>query len=131
MRCNRRRAGNNFPSGIVVSDRDLDQKGRLMNTGSSTLMRESEPATARVNVEFGAVLGLLLFTGWVANHFVALMPAISDRQHLSTATLDAIFGIYAVGLLPGLLLGGRASDALGRRAVVLTGSATAAAGTVL
>ena len=85
----------------------------------------------RHDVEFGAVLAVLLATGWVANHFVALMPAISDRQHLSTATLDAIFGIYAVGLLPGLLLGGRASDAFGRRAVVLTGSATAAVGTVL
>jgi MFS family permease len=52
------------------------------------------------------------------------------RQHLSTATLDAIFGIYAVGLLPGLLLGGRASDVLGRSAVALTGSATAVVGTV-
>jgi len=35
-----------------------------------------------------------------------------------------------VGLLPGLLLGGRLSDALGRRAVVLAGSAIAATGTV-
>jgi MFS family permease len=102
-------------------------------SGSSGLLREPQPAsvaTPRVNVEFGAVMAVLLATGWVANHFVALMPAISDRQHLSTATLDAIFGIYAVGLLPGLLLGGRASDTLGRRAVALTGSATAAAGTV-
>jgi MFS family permease len=102
-------------------------------SGSSSVLRASRPeaGAARVNVQFCAVLAVLLATGWVANHFVALMPAISDRQHLSAATLDAIFGIYAVGLLPGLLLGGRASDALGRRAVVLTGSATAAAGTVL
>jgi MFS family permease len=102
-------------------------------SGSSGVLPESRPAsaaTARVNVEFGAVLAVLLATGWVANHFVALMPAISDRQHLSTATLDAIFGIYAVGLLPGLLLGGRASDVLGRSAVALTGSATAVVGTV-
>ena len=102
-------------------------------SGSSGVLPESRTAsaaTARVNVEFGAVLAVLLVTGWVANHFVALMPAISDRQHLSTATLDAIFGIYAVGLLPGLLLGGRASDVLGRRAVALTGSATAVVGTV-
>jgi MFS family permease len=82
------------------------------------------------SLEFGAVLAVLLVTGWVANHFVALMPSISDRQHLSTATLDAIFGIYAVGLLPGLLIGGRASDAFGRQAVALTGSATAVIGTV-
>jgi MFS family permease len=75
-------------------------------------------------------LSLLLATGWVANHFVALMPLISVHQHLSTATLDAIFGIYAVGLLPGLLIGGRASDALGRRSVALAGSATALVGTM-
>ena len=82
------------------------------------------------SLQFGAVLAVLLVTGWVANHFVALMPTISDRQHLSTATLDAIFGIYAVGLLPGLLIGGRASDAFGRQVVALTGSATAVIGTV-
>jgi MFS family permease len=102
-------------------------------SGSSSLLREPRPAsaaTSRANLEFGAVMAVLLATGWVANHFVALMPAISERQHLSTATLDAIFGIYAVGLLPGLLLGGRASDVLGRRAVALTGSATAVMGTV-
>jgi MFS family permease len=98
--------------------------------GSTGLLPRPRPATAGANLEFGAVLAILLATGWVANHFVALMPEISNRQHLSTATLDAIFGIYAVGLLPGLLLGGRVSDALGRRAVVLTGSGIAAAGTV-
>ncbi|WP_264042891.1 MFS transporter [Mycobacterium paraffinicum] len=79
---------------------------------------------------FAGVLVLLLSIGWVANHFVALMPLLSVRQHLSSATLDAIFGIYALGLLPGLLVGGRASDAFGRRSVALAGSATAVAGTV-
>ncbi|OBH32142.1 MFS transporter, partial [Mycobacterium sp. E1715] len=79
---------------------------------------------------FGGVLVLLLSVGWVANHFVALMPALSARQHLSPATLDAIFGVYAVGLVPGLLVGGRTSDAFGRRPVALAGAATAVAGTV-
>jgi MFS family permease len=81
-------------------------------------------------VLFGSVLALLLSTGWVANHFVALMPLISDRQHLSAAALDTVFAIYALGLLPGLLIGGRASDALGRRSVALAGSMTALVGTV-
>src|ERR1700753_3600104 len=98
--------------------------------GSTGLLRRRSPAPAAATRQCGAVLAVLLVSGWIANHFVALMPAISNRQHLSTATLDAIFGIYAVGLLPGLLLGGRASDALGRRAVALTGSAIAASGTV-
>ncbi|OBI87631.1 MFS transporter [Mycobacterium sp. 1245805.9] len=87
-----------------------------------------QPGTNRA--VFASVLALLLSTGWVANHFVALMPTISDRQHLGAARLDAIFGIYAVGLLPGLLFGGRASDALGRQSVALVGSTTALLGTL-
>jgi MFS family permease len=98
--------------------------------GSTGLLPTPRSAPAGANLEFGAVLAVLLVTGWVANHFVALMPTISDRQHLSTSTLDAIFGIYAVGLLPGLLIGGRASDALGRKAVALSGAATAVVGTI-
>ena len=98
--------------------------------GSTGLLPRPRSAPAGANLEFGAVLAILLVTGWVANHFVALMPTISDHQHLSRSTLDAIFGIYAVGLLPGLLIGGRASDALGRKAVALAGSATAVVGTV-
>lgn len=85
------------------------------------------PAAARTL--FVSVLALLLATGWAANHFVGLMPVISDRERLGAATLDAIFGIYALGLLPGLLIGGRTSDALGRRPVVLAGSAGAVVGT--
>src|ERR1700727_2082585 len=98
--------------------------------GSTGLLPRPRSATTGANLDFGAVLAILLVTGWVANHFVALMPTISDRQHLSRSTLDAIFGIYAVGLLPGLRIGGRASDALGRKAVALAGWATAVVGTV-
>ncbi len=80
---------------------------------------------------FAGVLAVLLATGWCANHFAALIPAISTHQRLSAATLDAVFGVYAVGLLPGLLLGGRLSDAWGRRPVAWAGSAFATAGTVV
>lgn len=79
---------------------------------------------------FGGVLAILLATGWAANHFAALIPAISDRQHLGAATLNVIFAIYAVGLLPGLIIGGRASDALGRQSVAWAGTAIGLAGTV-
>ncbi|WP_347876627.1 MFS transporter [Mycobacterium paraffinicum] len=94
----------------------------------ATLDGSKDAAPARG--PFAGVLVLLLSIGWVANHFVALMPLLSVRQHLSSATLDAIFGIYALGLLPGLLVGGRASDSFGRQSVALAGSATAVAGTV-
>src|SRR5277367_6056361 len=103
----------------------------LSPDGSTGLLPRQRSAPVGANLEFGAVLAILLVTGWVANHFVALMPTIGDRQHLSTSTLDAIFGIYAVGLLPGLLIGGRASDAVGRRPVVWIGSAIALMGTLV
>ena len=92
--------------------------------------RDGRAQSAAAQTLFVSVLGLLLATGWVANHFVALMPLISERQHLSATTLDAVFGIYAVGLVPGLLIGGRASDSLGRRPVALAGPTTALLGTV-
>lgn len=79
---------------------------------------------------FTAVMAVLFASGWAANHFAALIPAIRDSQHLKTADLDAIFGIYAVGLLPGLLGGGRASDAFGRSAVALAGVMTTLLGTI-
>ncbi len=79
---------------------------------------------------FAGILAVLLATGWAANHFAGLMPAISDHRHLGASTLDAIFGIYAVGLLPGLLIGGRASDVLGRQWMAWAGSVIALAGTV-
>lgn len=87
-----------------------------------------DPRAARST--FASVLVLLLSTGWVANHFVALMPLISQRQHLDATRLDAIFAIYALGLLPGLLVGGRLSDALGRQAVALAGATATLLGTL-
>lgn len=100
---------------------------RTGNRGGAQSTREP----AGMQALFISVLVLLLATGWVANHFVGLMPVISDTEHLSTATLDGIFGIYALGLLPGLLGGGRASDALGRRPVALAGSSAALMGTAV
>ncbi|WP_245831430.1 MFS transporter [Mycobacterium terramassiliense] len=93
-----------------------------------TLEERADPRAARAT--FASVLALLLATGWVANHFVALMPMISERQHLDATRLDGIFAIYALGLLPGLLVGGRLSDALGRQAVALAGATATVVGTV-
>jgi MFS family permease len=103
--------------------------GIVRGSGSASVAVERNDDRATRGV-FASVLVLLLATGWVANHFVALMPSISDRQHLDAARLDAIFGIYALGLLPGLLFGGRASDALGRQSVALTGSTATVVGTL-
>jgi MFS family permease len=91
---------------------------------------EGRQAPGASRAVFGCLLALLLAIGWAASHFAALIPAISDHQHLNATTLDAVFAIYAVGILPGLLIGGRVSDALGRRPVAWVGSAIVLLGTV-
>jgi MFS family permease len=75
-----------------------------------------------------AVLLLLFASGWAANHFTAMLPILSSREGLSRTALDGAFGIYAVGLLPGLLGGGSLSDRLGRRPLLLSGAAIAGLG---
>ncbi len=112
---------------MVRSDASPGLAGQPLSTLVTPGARDGSTATQSV---FVGVLAVLLATGWVANHFAALMPAITDSQRLSAATIDAIFGIYAVGLVPGLLIGGRASDALGRQAVAWSGSTIALVGTV-
>jgi MFS family permease len=78
-----------------------------------------------------AVLFLLLATGWAANHFAALIPVLHDDKGYSSALLAAVFGLYAVGLLPGLILGGTVSDRLGRARLALPGAIIAALGSFM
>ena len=49
---------------------------------------------------------------------------------LATGTLEAMFGFYALGLIPGLLIAGPLSDARGRRPVVLASAVLSLAGTL-
>ncbi|GAA1932207.1 MFS transporter [Nocardioides lentus] len=78
-----------------------------------------------------SVLGVLLATGWAANHFSATIPVLVGDEGLSVTVVDAVFGLYAVGLVPGLFLGGGLSDRRGRPAVVLPGALVAACGTAV
>ncbi|MDR7330660.1 MFS transporter [Corynebacterium guangdongense] len=77
---------------------------------------------------FVSVLLLLLGAGWAANHFASLLGPLRDWQELSGVTVNAAFGIYALGLLPSLLGGGALVDRVGARGVVLTGATLAAVG---
>ncbi|GAA4383423.1 MFS transporter [Tsukamurella soli] len=77
------------------------------------------------------MLLLLFATGWAANHFTAMLPALRVAERLSSAVLDGAFGVYALGLLPGLLGGGGLSDRVGRRPVVLIGATTAGSGNLI
>jgi hypothetical protein len=63
------------------------------------------------------VAGVLAGAGWGSNQVTPILLVYHARLGLSTATLEALFGAYAAGLIPGLVLVGRWSDAHGRRAV--------------
>lgn len=90
-----------------------------------------DPAAAEHRRTLPVVLVLLLVAGWATNHFAAMIPVLHDRDGLPTTVLAGAFGVYALGLLPGLLGGGGLSDRVGRRPVVLAGSLVAAAGNLL
>ncbi len=61
----------------------------------------------------------LLGAAWGSNQFTPLLLVYHHELGLGTGTLEALFGAYALGLIPGLLVGGPLSDVRGRRAVVV------------
>jgi MFS transporter len=71
-------------------------------------------------------VGLVLFAvGWGANHFTSLLLVYRARLALDAAAPAMLLGMYALGLVPGLLLAGPLSDRRGRRAVVLSSAVVA------
>jgi MFS family permease len=60
--------------------------------------------------------------GWGGNEF---SPLLAMYRHLgySSATVDAFFGAYVIGVVPGLLLGGALSDRHGRKPLMMVGTA--------
>ncbi|SDS35841.1 Major Facilitator Superfamily protein [Corynebacterium timonense] len=66
--------------------------------------------------------------GWAANHFASVIVLLREELDLSALLVNGAYGIYALGLLPCLLLGGAAADRFGGRPVVMTGSTIALAG---
>src|SRR5579863_6414119 len=77
-----------------------------------------------VNRTWMPVAGVLAGAGWGSNQFTPMLLVYHARLGLSTATLEALFGAYAAGLIPGLVLTGRWSDAHGRRRVGIWAAAT-------
>ncbi|QKG22825.1 MFS transporter [Actinomadura verrucosospora] len=65
------------------------------------------------------VASIMFGVGWGANQFASLLGLYTERLHLGSGGAQAMFGVYALGLVPGLVLGGPASDRYGRRRIAL------------
>ena len=67
-----------------------------------------------------ARVALAMFAvGWGANQFSTMLIVYRHALGLGPSPIAGLFAIYAAALIPGLLIGGPASDRLGRRAVVI------------
>ena len=73
----------------------------------------------RLRVPPWARVAIVMFgVGWGANQFSSLLLAYRLHSGVSESTADALFGVYALGLVPALLLIGPVSDHRGRRQIV-------------
>ncbi|POX41913.1 MFS transporter [Streptomyces sp. Ru73] len=61
---------------------------------------------------------MMTASGWSANQFAALLGAYRTAG-LSDAAVNALLAVYAVGLIPGLLVAAPLADRYGRRPVAL------------
>jgi hypothetical protein len=78
-----------------------------------------------------AVAAVMFGVGWGANQFTSLLIAYHQHLGLAFTVNEALFGIYALGLIPALLVGGPASDCWGRQKVVRPAAVTSMGATVV
>lgn len=60
----------------------------------------------------------MFIVGAGANIFAALLPVYKGVDHLTQSDVTLMLGVYVLGLIPALLIGGPASDKYGRRALI-------------
>jgi MFS family permease len=65
------------------------------------------------------IAAVLLAAAWGSNQFTPMLLVYHRTLGLGTGTLEAMFGAYALGLIPGLLTAGSLADVHGRRPVVI------------
>jgi MFS family permease len=99
-----------------------------MSVAQMQTRRETVGATAGAGwLRAGAAL---LGAAWGSNQFTPMLLVYRQRLGLGTGTLEAMFGLYALGLIPGLLVAGPLSDSRGRRPVVLASAVLSLLGTL-
>jgi predicted MFS family arabinose efflux permease len=77
------------------------------------------PRVARARVPAWLRVAAALFAvGWGANQFAALLLVYREESGASSEAVTALFGVYALGLIPALLIVAPISDRIGRRKVI-------------
>ncbi|MCW2853709.1 MAG: transporter [Nocardioides sp.] len=74
-------------------------------------------ATSRVPAWL-RVAAALFAVGWGANQFAAMLLVYREESGASSEAVTALFGAYALGLIPALLIVAPISDRIGRRKVM-------------
>lgn len=74
--------------------------------------------TSRTAPDWLPAAAAVAVAGWGAHQFTPLTTVYRAQAHWSAVSISAMFSTYLLGLVPGLLLGGRVSDRYGRRRVV-------------
>ncbi len=64
------------------------------------------------------VAAAMFVVGWGANQFAAMLLVYRTEDGFTGEEVTALFGAYAIGLIPALLVVGPISDRIGRRAVM-------------
>ncbi len=85
---------------------------------------------AAARMDWVRAAAALFGAAWGSNQFTPMLLVYHEQLGLSTGTLEALFGVYALGLIPGLLIAGPVSDAWGRRPVIMASAALSLLGTL-
>ncbi|MDO0929878.1 MFS transporter [Streptomyces sp. TG1A-8] len=103
---------------------------RLPATGTSAAADATEATPAVITRTAWTRPAAAVFTvGWGANMFASVLQVY--RGNLSGFQVNALFGAYALGLIPALLVMARVSDRLGRRRVLLAALLLSALGSAV
>lgn len=86
-------------------------------TVGSPAYSDAVPLTSRVPAWL-RVAAALFAVGWGANQFAAMLLVYREEDGASSEAVTALFGAYALGLIPALLIVAPISDRIGRRRVM-------------
>ncbi|HET9082563.1 MAG TPA: MFS transporter [Trebonia sp.] len=106
--------------GLIIEPEDFHRNGRT---------RLAPPRRGAAAAWLPVAL-LLTGVGWGANQITPLLIVYQRTLSLSTSMVEAMFGVYALGLIPGLLVAGPLSDARGRRVVAVSAAGLSLVATV-